>query len=204
MSWPRVEAGPSFAARSYPTPETMSTFSTKTVFALVRDPVARDMGDRVARGAAHAEQLGRRFRVGADAGEVLVAEAVDLARGHDDVAVAVPEVVEDRAEGEPGFDDRGFGGARDGARVVDDGADAVGHQKIGLEGQLREPRADGRGRAEAARQDLAVAAKRLGRRHRADLPARRPSGVGSGFGESCLRHRLRTAFWYSASFSRSR
>ena len=59
--------------------------------AVVRDPVAGRMVDRVARRAAHAEQLRARLLRIADAGDVLVAEAIDLGGAHHHVAPPGPE-----------------------------------------------------------------------------------------------------------------
>ena len=103
-SWCSFTQSPSSAARSYPTPDTTSTFSTNTRGECARDPVAGDVLHRVAGRAAHAEQLRLRLRGIADEREVLVAERVDLRRAHHHVAAPRPHDVEHRAVRVPRLD----------------------------------------------------------------------------------------------------
>ena len=85
--------------------------------------------------------LGRR-RV-ADAGDVLIAEAIDLRRAHHDVAPARPDDVEDRAVGQLAFDDLRVRVRPSAGTLRHEARDAVGQQQIRARTWLGEARADG-------------------------------------------------------------
>ena len=93
---------------------------------VVRDPVARDVIDGVARRTTEAEQLCLRLVPVTDAGKVLVAELVDLAATHHHVTFAVPEHAEHLRIRVPRLDDR-----------VDLQRLAVGRVRIGAGAQRR-------------------------------------------------------------------
>ena len=83
--------------------------------------------------AAEAEQLHLRPAVvGADGGEVLVAERVELAGAHDHVAPTAPSDVEHRPVGVVGLDRRAAGPGEGGV-VGDQRGLAVRHHQVGLE-----------------------------------------------------------------------
>ena len=151
---------------------------------VIRDPVAGRVVDGVARRAAHAEQLRARMLGIADAGDVLVAEAIDLGGAHQHVASPRPEQVEDAAIGQPALD-HGLEAVRRAQRgdVVQHVVQAVRDQQVGGEAELREARAQRREHADRAGQDLAVAAEALG------------EGDGAQLGSRELAHRARTAAW---------
>jgi hypothetical protein len=124
------------------------------------DPVARAVVGGVARCAAEPQQLPGRLLVVADAGDVLVAEAVDLVRAHHHVPAAVRHDVEHPPVRHPALH-RGLRGQQE--RL------AVGQQQVGLGGQPGQPRAQRGQQAHRAGQDLARAEEQVGARHRADL-----------------------------------
>src|SRR5690554_7468118 len=70
------------------------------ILRMPRHPIARRMIDRVARRAAHAEELHLRLIEIADAADILVTITIDLGRAHHDVAFPPPEHIEDLTEGD--------------------------------------------------------------------------------------------------------
>jgi hypothetical protein len=101
-----------------------------------------------------------------------------------------PEQVEDRAEGQPALHHRVvacLGAERRHVRAQV--RDAVAHHQVGLEGQLRQARAERRDGAEGAGEDLAVAAEEIRDGDGAHL---RAGGVAHPVGSS---RQARTASW---------
>jgi hypothetical protein len=127
---------------------------------VVGHPVRRRVVDRVARGAAIAEQLHLRALVVADGGEVLVAVLVDLRAAHHHVTAAVPHPPEHLAVGVEVLHDLAVR-PRERFVVGDQAGLAVGHGEVGLEGGAGEPPADHGDGADGVGQDLAVTAEAL-------------------------------------------
>src|SRR5262249_18565737 len=108
----------------------------------------------------HADELALRPPPVADAGDVLVAEAIELGGAHHDVAAASPDEVEDKTVGQP---------ALDGARNAEEASAAVAEQEVGRESRAGEASAQGGDEADGAGQDLAVSAPGLRAGDRAQL-----------------------------------
>ena len=136
---------------------------------VVGDPVGGGVVDRVARCPAHPDELGLGLGVVADGGDVLVAELVDLAGHHHDVAPSGPDDGEDRLVGHVGLAHEFGGLGGEGGDAVDQRRLAVGEDEVRGEGRLGQPGAEGRDRAEGAGHDLAIAAPGLGAGDRADV-----------------------------------
>jgi hypothetical protein len=131
------------------------------------------MVDRVTWRAAHAEELRLGLSRIADAGDVLVAVAIDLRRAHDHVPASRPDDIEDGAIRQPALDVAGS---------VDERRDTVGEHEVRRERRARQACGEAGQDADRAGEDLAVAAKRLGERDRADFvtsggPVRPERGV---------------------------
>ena len=129
---------------------------------VVGHPVAGRVVDRVARRAAHADQLHLGLGVRADGRDVLVARAVDLARHHHHVAPARPHHVEDGAVGHGRLADQLGRAGGDGRRADHQRRLAVGEHDVGREGELGQPGAEGGDGAERAGHDLARLAPGVG------------------------------------------
>ena len=136
------------------------------------------MIDQVAGCAAHAEQLGLRLAiVVADGCEVLVAIAIDLGGSHDDMALARPDLIKDRAERHVRLDD-GIGRVAAERKIsLDRIRNRVGEHQIGLERGSGEATGNHRHGAHRVAQHLTVATERLGEGDDADLGERRFGGV---------------------------
>ena len=126
-----------------------------------RDPVAGRVVDRVARRAAHAEQLGLGPGPVADAGDVLVAEPVNLRGAHHHVPVPAGHHREHRPVRQPALDN--VAARRQKVRLP------VGQQKVRREREPRQPGPERRDEPHRAGQDRAVPAPRLRARNHADL-----------------------------------
>ena len=139
----------------------------KDFFGVSGNEVTGAMVDRVARGASHPQQLGLRFLVGPDAGKVLIAIAIDLARHHHHMSPTCPnDIVEKESEGHPRSEDRVFGlRTTDGEHAFRPRGDPVGHEEVGLKGQSGQASAHGGRRAKRTDQQLAVASEGLRDRH---------------------------------------
>ena len=121
--------------------------------------------------AANAEELRLRPGPVPDAGDVLVAELVELRGAHHHVPLAGGQHGEHLAERQPALGDplawlAAFTSRAQQRRL------AVGQQQVRLEGELRQPGAQGRDDAHRAGEDRAVAAPGLGAGDDADLGQR--------------------------------
>ena len=136
------------------------------------------MVDQVAGCAAHTEQLGLRLAiVVTDGCEVLVAIAVDLGCSHDDMPLARPDLIEDRAERHVRLDD-GIGRVAAERKIsLDRIRDRVGEHQVGFERGPGEATGNHRHGAHRVAQHLTVATERLGEGDDADLGKRRFGGV---------------------------
>ena len=147
---------------------------------LIADEVRGGVVDRVARSAAHSEELRLGLVPVADVGDVLIAEGVDLTGAHDHVAATAPKSVEHGTERDPALDL--LVGPTDGEIVGHEEGFAVAHEKVGFEGGAGEPSPEHGDGAHSRREDLAIAAERVGDCDDADLT------------EGCIAHRAATAF----------
>ena len=75
-------------------------------FVVVGHPIAGGVVDGVARRPTHPQKLGFGFLPITDAGDVLVAVAVELTGAHQHMAASVPKGIKNTAKGHPPFDNR--------------------------------------------------------------------------------------------------
>ena len=165
---------------------------------VVGHPVAGRVVDRVARRAAHADELHLGLGVRADGRDVLVAGAVDLARHHHHVAPARPHDVEDGAVGHVRLADELGRAGGDGRGPTISAASPSVSDDVGREGALGQPGAEGGDGAERADHDLARVAPDVG----AGDDARLGPGHAGSLHAGPSADRSATCARYSSSLTR--